>query len=430
MGTEFETDKNYNYEREISMNIELPKTCYSKGEIIQGTLSLFPKTNYTQTQNQLINPYAVITLEERHFYQYTDKHYDSRSKTSDSITREEQENIILFTDNLHFQSNMGLNISNGLRIPFAIKIPNLAYPSCIFERTTYVKHFLSITFPSIDAKKTEEIIIKNNIYFSNQNGLLKSPIILQNEITKHKYIFFNYGSFKFSITLPKNFFSYDESVQFILVIDSPNLSFNIKGVKVSLNRIAKKNYRQNHQSYRSKDKKEIISKYIALTEGDKHIHIEDNIKLPISPPEFNPKAVYTKLDNDKRKHNDKFGGIKLYPTCFGGLLSCEYFIKFVFDMDAWFTTNEELTIPLDFYEIYNDFNASPKNFQLEPYTEINNNQIKTGYSNTKIDTNDEELPDEEEINAQKNNKNNFNYEKPGDDNNFDGDAPPPSAGKF
>ena len=83
MGTEFETDKNYNYEREISMNIELPKTCYSKGEIIQGTLSLFPKTNYTQTQNQLINPYAVITLEERHFYQYTDKHYDSRSKTSD-----------------------------------------------------------------------------------------------------------------------------------------------------------------------------------------------------------------------------------------------------------------------------------------------------------------------------------------------------------
>jgi hypothetical protein len=24
-------------------------------------------------------------------------------------------------------------------------------------------------------------------------------------------------------------------------------------------------------------------------------------------------------------------------------------------MDAWFTTNEELTIPLDFYEIYNDF---------------------------------------------------------------------------
>ena len=426
MGTEyeFETDKNYNYEGYVSMNIELKKTCYSKGEIIHGNLYLLPKN--TSYPTQIIDPYAEISLREQHFYEYNSRHYDSYKKETVITKRYEEENVILLTQNMNFSNNMDLNISNGSIIPFEIKVPNTAYPSCFFDSTSYVKHFLSISFPSIGAKKTVIIIIKNGIYFSSYNGLLKTPAILKNEITKHKYIFFNYGSFKFSITLPKNIYSYDENVQFLIEIDCPNLSINIQGIKVSLYRIYKKNYQRNHQTNRTKEKSDLISKYISLTEGEKHLHIEDNIKLPL---DYNPKSIYSKLDNDNRRYKDKFKNIKLFPSCYGGLLTCEYFIKFVFDLDSWFTTNEEFSLPLDFYELFNDFTAEPKKFELNPYEtyQTNNKNNTDQYGNT---TQDDEFPDENEIymNKNNNNKDNNNFNKPEGDDNPDGDAPPPSAG--
>ena len=424
MGTEyeFETDKNHNYEGNISMNIELKKTCYSMGEIIHGNLYLLPKN--TSYPTQIINPYAEITLREQHFYTYNGSYYDNYKKETIITKINEEENVILLTQNMIFPYNMDLNISNGSIIPFEIKVPNTSYPSCFFDSSSYVKHFLSISFPSIGAKKTVIIIIKNGIYFSSYNGLLKTPTIIKNEITKHKYIFFNYGSFKFSITLPKNIYSYNENVQFLIEIDCPNLSININGIKVSLYRISKKNYKRNHQTNRSKQKTDLVSKYISLTEGEKYLHIEDNIKLPV---DYNPKSIYSKLDNDNRRYKDKFNNIKLFPSCYGGLLTCEYFIKFVFDLDSLFTTNEEFSIPLDFYELFNDFTAEPKKFELNPYdTYQTSNKNYTDQNGNTIK--DDEFPDEKEIymNKNNNNKDNNNNNKPEGDNNTDGDAPPPS----
>ena len=296
MGTEidFETDKNFNYEQNISMNIELKKTCYSKGEIIQGNLYLAPKT--TPVSNILIKPFVEISLREHHYYDYISKDQDRRSE----IVKQE-ENVILFKENINFSDNYELNISNGYIIPFAVKVPYTAYPSCIFNSKSFVKHYLSITFPSIFAKRTRVIIIKNNIYFSDINGLLKSPVIINREITKHKYIFFNYGNFRISIVLPKNIFSYDENVPFLIDIDCNNLSIKIQGVKVILYRIDKKNFQNEHEFNKSKEKTELIKKYIALTDGEKKFHVEDNIKLPISPLELNPKVIYSILDNDHRR---------------------------------------------------------------------------------------------------------------------------------
>ena len=63
MGYDFESDKNYNYEKNISMSFDLDKTCYSKGEIIRGNIILLPKEGIIQTR--LINPYIIITLKEK-----------------------------------------------------------------------------------------------------------------------------------------------------------------------------------------------------------------------------------------------------------------------------------------------------------------------------------------------------------------------------
>ena len=400
MGLEldFETDKNFNYDSNISMKIELKKTCFSKGELVQGNLYLAPKT--PSVSSILINPLAEITLREHHYYVI------KQTVRNKVITVKQEENVVLVNENIYFAHNE-FNIPNGCPIPFEIKIPEIAYPSCIFDSKCYVRHYLSITFPSIFAKKTVVIIIKNNIYFSDINGLLKSPVIINREITKHKYIFFNYGDFKISIVLSKNIFSYDEKVQFIIDIDCNNLSIKIQGIKVILYREYKKNVQNSHEVNKRTDAEELIQKYISLIDVEKNLHIEDNIKLPISPPELNPKVIYSILDNDHRRLKEKFKNILLFPACYGGLLTCEYFIQFIFDLDSLFTTNEDFTIPIDFGELNNEFTSTPKKFELNPYI-TNNNKTQINNTNT-----DDELPDENEI-----------YQKKTSDDN----APPPNTG--
>lgn len=116
-------------------------------------------------------------------------------------------------------------------------------------------------------------------------------------------------------------------------------------------------------------------------------------------------------------HSEKFENIRLYPACYGGLLSCNYFIKFVFDINSWLTTNEEIIIPLDFYERFTGCMNTPKNFEenqniiisdIQGNDKINNiikiedepindSEIKIPKDNFKKV--EEEFPNESEINT-------------------------------
>ena len=49
MGNSFETDKNYNYEKDVSMILNINKTCYCMGEFIIGNITLLAKNSLTQT---------------------------------------------------------------------------------------------------------------------------------------------------------------------------------------------------------------------------------------------------------------------------------------------------------------------------------------------------------------------------------------------
>ena len=72
---------------------------------------------------------------------------------------------------------------------------------------------------------------------------------------------------------------------------------------------------------------EIVRKTLTLRKGEKVYHIKDEIKLPISSNDSNPEEVYKILDKDKSEDNKKFFNVRLYPSCYGGLLSCNYYIK-------------------------------------------------------------------------------------------------------
>ena len=157
MGYDFETDKKYNFEKNVSMIFELNKTCFSKGEIITGNIILSAKEGLIQTQ--LLNPYAVMTLEEKHYYEYKEYYYDNSRKTTSSKNKEEIENKTILSIPMDFSNFNGANILTGIQIPFQLKVPETAYPSCFFESTAYVKHFLILDFHSIQARKTNIIII-------------------------------------------------------------------------------------------------------------------------------------------------------------------------------------------------------------------------------------------------------------------------------
>lgn len=434
MGSDFESNEKYNFEKNVSMIFEINKTCYSKGEMIFGSIVLTPKDCLVQTQ--LINPFAKMTLKEHHYYEYYEYHYDSRRGTSTAEKRVDEENITIFSIHMDFSNFNGANILTGLQIPFQIQVPVMSYPSCFFEPSAYVRHFLTCDFPTIEARKSVEIIIKNNMYFSSLNGLLKTPAVLTKEKTKHKFAFFNYGSFKVDITLPKNIFSYTESMPFIVEIDCQKLSFNLKGLYVSINRTIRKNHQKNHQYVRSYDTVEIVNKTIPLIKGEKLYHVEDTITMPVSPPEINPVEVYKQLDADKRKHDEKFKKIKLFPTCYGGLLTCEYFIKVIIQTDTLFSTNEEFILPIDIYEPYIVTNTTTGQQFMPTQCFMNNGGQNIPYCTNEIPFdkipqvspqtiingennfgNEDELPSMEEVISQKNSNNNNNNINDNESNN-------------
>ena len=337
-----------NPENDISLDIELNKTCFSKGEYIYGIIVLTPKIN--SFIKEFLNPYALISIQEKQNYEYLDSSYDQENDEIKPTKKSITEFKTLIKNQYNFSDYLNSSMIPCLKIQFRIKVPNNAYPSCLFDKNTFVIHYLTIEFESLKAKKSEIIIIKNSPYFTKENGLLKIPAVYKHILTKHKYVIFDCGYMEVKITLEKNICPYNENLPIEINIDCSKLDkIKVKGVKIYIYRSFKKNNPNNKKIIYEKKIEEIVRKTLPLREGEKTYHIEDGIKLPLSSNDLNPEEVYKILDKDKREPNLKFNNIKLYPSCNGGLLSCLYYITIVIETNTLFSTNEEIIIPIDFY---------------------------------------------------------------------------------
>ena len=337
-----------NPENDISLDIELNKTCFSKDEYIYGIIVLTPKINLFI--KEFLNPYALISIQENQNYEYLDSSYDQENDEIKPTKKSINEFKTLIKTQYNFSNYLNSSMIPCLKIQFRIKVPNNAYPSCLFDKNTFVIHYLTIEFESLKAKKSEIIIIKNSPYFTKENGLLKIPAIYKHILTKHKYVVFDCGYMEIKITLEKNICPYNENLPIEINIDCSKLDkIKVKGVKIYIYRSYKKNNPNNKKIIYEKKIEEIVRKTLPLREGEKTYHIEDGIKLPLSSNDLNPEEVYKILDKDKREPNLKFNNIKLYPSCNGGLLSCLYYITIVIETNTLFSTNEEIIIPIDFY---------------------------------------------------------------------------------
>ena len=353
MQNDFYLGDEFNYENDVSLSIELDKTCYSKGEKINGTLILSPEQNSTHTE--LVNPYAKFSFIEKQCYEFLETFYE---KDRDIIkpTRKNIEEIkILGSYPMNFSKYEKSKMLPNLKIPFQIMIPINAYPSLISDKNTYILHFLTCELESLKVKKSIPFIIKNNPYFTKENKLLKIPYETKQLIGKHKFAIISCGNFEVKINLEKNICPYNENLPITIDIDCSNLNnIKLKGVNIYIFRTFRKNSQKNKNLMKEEKTEEIVRKTLPLREGEITYHIEDGIKLPISSNNLNPEIVYQLLDKNKDQGIKKFQNIKLFPSCSGGLLSCNYFLKIIIETNTLFSTNEEMIIPVDFYSSSNN----------------------------------------------------------------------------
>ena len=376
---DFETDKNYNFDNAISMEIELGKTCFSPAESVSGSIILKPKEG--TKANILQNPTAVLSLTQYSFYTYNVQEIDPKSHKKHNINKEANEIDNLLNLPLNLTNYKDAEINSILKIPFSFKIPLNAYPSCFFEEKIYVKHYLCINFSSINAKKTLIIVIKNPPYFNIYNKLYQSPSICYKVMDKNKLGVFSQGSFNASLKLQKNAFTYQEVIPFEIDIDLSLLSLNVKHIRIYIRRDSRRNKQVEH-TYLYRPQTDIIAKKeIPFKQTQRKIHITNTISLEGNK---NPLNIYRQLDSDKRKISKKFSGINLYPTCAGGLLGVDYFIKMELVMDSFLSSPEEFQLPIDIYEPFanqpnmnNEQNMSSSNQSL-----LNTQPLQHQYSNS------------------------------------------------
>ena len=359
-------NEKYNKEKFFTVNIELKKTCFFKGEIIKGKFTI--KTKDTIKKSVLnCTIAATATLLEVHNYKFNEGGFDT---TEEFILFKYPVNIPQFTTN---------NILDGVTVPFEFQISQNAYPSCIFGMDSYIRHILIFDFPTIETKKSTVIIIKNSQYFTEFNELYKAPAEVTLKTSKHKYAIFYMGEFICTLKLLKNAFGYNESIPFVIDIDCSTLKIKINKVYISLKQKVCKNSKTNHKQILSKTEKTIISKAFSLLKEKDKYHLEEVLKLPTG----NPNEIYKKLDSDNRCYGEKFKDILLSPSCYDGLITCEYYFKILLETDTLFSTDEFLIMPIDFYEKENenDEKEEDEEMKFEKLRQISEENFNTPIGN-------------------------------------------------
>jgi hypothetical protein len=165
------------------------------------------------------------------------------------------------------------------------------------------------------------------------------------------------------LKLFKNAYAYDEAIPITIEIDVSKLSIRILNIYISIFVLIRKNNKLDHKKIDGKIEKVLLEKYLPLSEKKKKYHIEDIIQLPKN---VNPNAIYKKLDMDQRAYSEKFKNVTLYPACYNGLISCEYYLKMLMETDTLFSTNEFVTLQIDLYEA----NKNPEQ-NIESLIDIN-----------------------------------------------------------
>ena len=330
-------NEKYNIEKFFTVNIELKKTCFFKGEVFKGKVTIKAKGTIKKSLLNCTIP-ANATLLEKHNYKLVERGNDT------------SEEFILFKYPVNIPQFTANNVLDGVTVPFEFQISHNAYPSCIFGMDSYIRHILTFDFPTIETKKSTVIIIKNRKHFTEFNELYKTPAEVSLKTSKHKYGLFHMGEFTCTLKLLKNAFSYNENIPFVIDIDCSKFKIAFTRIFICLMLAISKKSKTNQKKSLSRIEKKITSKTFSFSQKKDKYHLEELIKLP----KGNPYEIYKQLDTDNRCYGEKFKDVLLFPSCYDGFLTCEYYFKIVLETNTLFSTDEYLIMPIDFYAKENE----------------------------------------------------------------------------
>ena len=95
-------------------------------------------------------------------------------------------------------------------------MPN--WPSIFIDTHDYVKHLITVKYPHFGAKRTKVLIVKNNLNFHSKNRQLLCPFNYPINFNKKKF-FMKKGSCNLVITMPRNYFLYNEKISYNIHLD-------------------------------------------------------------------------------------------------------------------------------------------------------------------------------------------------------------------
>ena len=362
----------YNIQGNVDIQIKFNKVCYLPGETIEGWIILTPKFNLIE--EIITHPQLYLRITQYQYYTYT----------VGSDTEHEVESLDLVSTNYNFEDFLNNNTSNSINVPINCILPNYSYPSIFFSSDSYVKHFFSIDYPYFKVKRTVMFIVKNNINFNTLNNTLKAPVECQKQYKKSK-LFFNKGSCLLTVKMPKNYFLYNEKVEFNINLNCKELKIGIKKFKVSLYRREKKNLPLQRFKARRQNVVKIYFKDYIIKKKEDIYNITDfllfsniNYNYGYSPC---PYDIYKSFEAHGLFEVNESNFNFLYPSCVGGLLSVDYFIKVKVYFDSAWTFDENIDIPIDFFSIIENNNNNINNYNINYGNNFTTNNINNNSTN-------------------------------------------------
>ena len=321
----------------LSMEIELPKSCYYPGEKLSGYIILQAKTNKVPS---IFNfPFSIITLNQFQKYQFY----------NENILIKKEEDIPLFSRKRNFKKYKNRDILSPLKIFFSFRIPLNAKPSLLHKESNFIKHYLTVKFPNIKKKKVVGIIIQNRQIFTIENKLFKSPSEKFKDCTKSA-LFQKKSRLAFLLKTEKNSYAYNELIPYEVVINYTESDIIIKNFRVSLTR----NVYINSDDF-------IDIKFITYKDYQMPKNSRDNndvfqicgyFSLPLISDYFsvNPMNIYNFYSNKVIDNVDKtLNSMYLYPTCISDFLCCGYCLNLEINFESVLIKNEHISIPIELY---------------------------------------------------------------------------------
>ena len=376
-----------NKEGNVSIIISLNKVCFYPGENIIGNIKIIPKPGFYEECRRFCELIINITQNSQIRYR------------AGSDYETEEETTILMTHNFRFSDFIELGQENEINIRVKYTLPRNARPSIFLDNQDYVKHLITVDYPHFGVKKTNVFIVKSNLNFHSQNRQLLCPFKYPTTFNKKKF-FKKKGSCKLIITMPRNFFLYNEKITYNIHLDCRLLDIPVYKIKVSFNRTYRKNRKDNYLEERTNSSSTLMFKEYNIDKTRKLVEIVDYITFNDSLANFpipnSPSDIYKMMDaHGLYEVNDPFLR-SLYPSCSVGLINVEYSLKAKIYFDTIFTSDEQVFWPVDFCDILdykmpnqNDINLNNNNFNqifnssdIKP---INNNNL---INNNIINNND------------------------------------------